>query len=68
MFPFFFYVLALGIIKKGYVKQKKGHKTKYKIVGFKDGVTFSKSEGILANHGIKIKKHYIKVFANVNIF
>jgi len=49
--------LALGIIKKGYVKQKKGHKTKYKIVGFKDGVTFSKSEGILANHGIKIKKH-----------
>ena len=56
MFPLIFYVLALGAIKKELIRYKKG-RVKYKIVGFKDNVSFQESEGVLAHHGIKIKKH-----------
>lgn len=56
MFSFLLYVLALGVIGTGLIQQKK-HRAKYKIIGFKDEVTAEESEGILVNHGIKIKKH-----------
>ncbi|NLZ54629.1 MAG: S8 family peptidase [Thermoanaerobacteraceae bacterium] len=48
--------MALGVIGTGLIQQKK-HQPKYKIIGFKDEVTAEESGGILANHGIKIKKH-----------
>lgn len=56
MFSFLFYLLALGLIKAGLSQQKKG-RPQYKIVGFKDKITFEEGEGILLDYGIKIKKH-----------
>ncbi|MFY9414135.1 MAG: S8 family peptidase [Tepidanaerobacteraceae bacterium] len=48
--------MALGLIKAGLSQQKKG-RPQYKIVGFKDKITFEEGEGILLDYGIKIKKH-----------
>lgn len=56
MFSFLIYFLVLGVIGTGLIQQKK-RQEKYKIIGFNDEVTAEESEGILANHGIKIKKH-----------
>jgi subtilisin len=56
VFSFLFYLLALGLIKAGLSQQKKG-RPQYKIVGFKDKITFEEGEGILLDYGIKIKKH-----------
>lgn len=56
MFSFLFYLLALRLIKAGLSQQKKG-RPQYKIVGFKDKITFEEGEGILLDYGIKIKKH-----------
>ena len=56
MFSFLFYLLALGLIKAGLSQQKKG-RPQYKIVGFKDKITFEEGEGILLDYGIKIKKY-----------
>ena len=56
MFSYLLYVLALGVIGTGLI-QKKKHRPKYKIIGFRDEVSIEETEGILSNHGIKIKKH-----------
>jgi len=56
VYSFLVYVLALGLIKTGLIQQKI-RQSKYKIIGFKDKITAVESEGILTNHGIKIKKH-----------
>jgi subtilisin family serine protease len=52
-----YYSLMLGLVGVQIAKSKSISSKKYKIVGFKEGLTLDEGTSVIETHGFKIKKH-----------
>ena len=59
MFPLLLipYYLLVGVVGTLFISRQTTDSPKYKIIGFKSGLTLRKGQSLVETHGIKVKKH-----------